>query len=120
MNFTFLQRIEQHIIAMSEDVNKVKEPLAALMEVRDSPSGYALRCLLIDLQKDLKPLKQRRGLYGSSDPVKFHSYSAQARMLQLGKEERWAYSSLARLTSLARAMGYLVCLVFFMEVITVS
>ncbi|KNZ71452.1 ATP-dependent DNA helicase MPH1 [Termitomyces sp. J132] len=49
------KRIEQHIITMTEDVNKVKEPLATLMD----------------------------------------------------KEQRWAYSPLSRLASLARAMGYL-------------
>ncbi|KAF8078356.1 hypothetical protein FPV67DRAFT_1465011 [Lyophyllum atratum] len=84
------KKIEQHIVTMTEDVNKVKDLLATLMD------------------KDLKPLRQRGVLFGTPDPVKFHPYSAQARMGQLGKDQRWAFGPLSRLASLARAMGYLV------------
>ncbi|KAG6885932.1 hypothetical protein C0993_007434 [Termitomyces sp. T159_Od127] len=88
--FIHHKRIEQHIITMTEDVNRVKGLLAALMD------------------RDLKPLRQKGILYGSPDPVKFHPYSAQARMNQLRKEQKWAYLPLSRLGSLARAMGYLI------------
>ncbi|KAF5377463.1 hypothetical protein D9615_005173 [Tricholomella constricta] len=84
------KKIEQHIINMSEDVNKVKDLLAALMD------------------KDIKPLKQRGVLYGNPDPVKLHPYAAQARLGQLTKDQRWAYGPLSKLASLARAMGYLI------------
>ncbi|KAG6902797.1 hypothetical protein C0995_011284 [Termitomyces sp. Mi166 len=89
-SFIHHKRIEQHIITMTKDVNKVKEPLAALMD------------------KDLKLLRQRGIVYGSPDPVRFHPYSAQARMGQLKKDQRWAYAPLSRLASLGRAMGYLI------------
>ncbi|GLB36401.1 putative type III restriction enzyme, res subunit [Lyophyllum shimeji] len=84
------KKIEQHIIAMTEDINKVKDLLASLMD------------------KDLKPLRQRGVLFGTPDPVKFHPYSAQARLGQLTPDQKWAYGSLSRLAALARAMGYLV------------
>ncbi|KAG6891407.1 hypothetical protein C0992_007186 [Termitomyces sp. T32_za158] len=88
--FIHHKRIEQHIINMTEDVNKVKGLLATLMD------------------RDLKPLSQRGILWGSPDPVKFHPFSAQARLSQLDKEQKWAYTPLLRLGSLARAMGYLI------------
>ncbi|KAG5648181.1 hypothetical protein DXG03_006136 [Asterophora parasitica] len=84
------KKIEQHIIGMSDEVNRVRDLLAALMD------------------KDLKPLKQRGVMWGSPDPVKLHPYSAQARMSKLEKDQRWAYAPLSRLSSLARAMGYLI------------
>ncbi|KAG6845650.1 hypothetical protein H0H87_005857 [Tephrocybe sp. NHM501043] len=84
------KRIEQHVINMTDDINKVKRPLAALMD------------------KDLKPLREMGVIYGSPDPVKFHPYSAQAQMGKLGKDQRWAYTPLSRLASLARAMSYLI------------
>lgn len=59
-------------------------------------------------QTDMKPLRQRGVLFGSPDPVKMHPYAAQARMSNLNRDQRWAYGPLARLSSLARAMGYLV------------
>ncbi|KAF9459485.1 hypothetical protein BDZ94DRAFT_1300548 [Collybia nuda] len=82
--------IKQHVIKMTEDVNKVKDLLAKLMLV------------------DIKPLKQRGVLYGSGDPVNLHPYAAQARMSSLKKDQKWAYAPLARVSNLARAMGYLV------------
>ncbi|KAG5639303.1 hypothetical protein H0H81_004505 [Sphagnurus paluster] len=84
------KKIEQHIINMSEDVTKVKDLLSTLMD------------------KDLKPLRQRGILYGNPDPSRFHPYAAQARMGQLGKDQKWAYVPLSRLSALARAMGYLI------------
>ncbi|KAG6911756.1 hypothetical protein DXG01_000002 [Tephrocybe rancida] len=84
------KRIEQHIINMTEEVNKVKEPLAALMN------------------KDLHPLRQRGIVFGSPDPVRFHPYAAQAQMSKLKQDQRWAYTPLSRLSNLARAMGYLI------------
>ncbi|PFH50752.1 hypothetical protein AMATHDRAFT_75437 [Amanita thiersii Skay4041] len=82
------KKIEQHVIKMSEDVDRVKILLSRLM------SEY------------LKPLKQR-GVLHFGDPVTFHPYAAQAKMQQLGREQRWALGPLSKLASLARAMGYL-------------
>jgi ATP-dependent DNA helicase MPH1 len=96
---------------MTEDVDKVKDLLAKLMDVRQS---FVILFIGLSplLQADIKPLKQRGVLWGSPDPVKLHPYAAQARMSTLDKEQRWAYGPLARLSSLARAMGYLVSQTF--------
>lgn len=59
-------------------------------------------------QVDIKPLRQRGVLYGSGNPVTLHPYAAQARMGSLKKDQKWAYAPLARVSNLARAMGYLV------------
>ncbi|RDB29658.1 ATP-dependent DNA helicase mph1 [Hypsizygus marmoreus] len=82
--------IKKHIINMTEDVNKVKDLLAKLMDV------------------DIKPLRQRGVLWGTPNPVNMHPYAAQARIGTLTKDQRWAYGPLAKLSSLARAMGYLI------------
>ncbi|KAJ7706436.1 hypothetical protein B0H17DRAFT_1037209 [Mycena rosella] len=56
----------------------------------------------------LKPLQARGVMYGSLNPVNLHSYAATAKMATLTPDQKWAYSSLATLSSLARAMGYLI------------
>lgn len=56
----------------------------------------------------IKPLRQRGVLYGSGDAVNMHPYGPQARMQTLSRDQQWAYGPLSKLSSLARAMGYLV------------
>ncbi|KAF8898361.1 hypothetical protein BD779DRAFT_1666229 [Infundibulicybe gibba] len=82
--------IEQHIIKMSDDVVQIRDLLAKLMETF------------------IKPLKSRGILWGAADPLLMHPYAPQARMASLDGTQRWAYGPLSRLSSLARAMGYLV------------
>src|SRR4051794_5676805 len=56
----------------------------------------------------LQPL-QRAGIFRPGlNPVNMHPYAAQARMGSLDNNQKWAYGSLSQLSSLARAMGYLV------------
>ncbi|KAJ7492863.1 hypothetical protein FB451DRAFT_1219867 [Mycena latifolia] len=87
--YIFQKKIEQHVIAMNEEVNRIKDPLAKLMN------------------SVLKPL-QERGVMYASNPVNMHTYTAQMKMQALKPDQRWAYSPLANLSSLARAMGYLI------------
>ncbi|KAJ7107659.1 hypothetical protein C8R43DRAFT_1163829, partial [Mycena crocata] len=84
------KKIEQHVIAMTAEVNRIKEPLAALMN------------------SVLKPLQQRGIMHQGADPIKMHSYGPQAKMSQLKSDQKWAFTSLSKLSSLARAMGYLI------------
>ncbi|KAJ6574861.1 hypothetical protein B0H19DRAFT_1126072 [Mycena capillaripes] len=83
------KKVEQHVIAMSEEVNRIKDPLVILM------------------QSVLKPLIQRNIMY-AGNPLTLHPYAPQTKMGQLKPDQRWAYSPLSKLSSLARAMGYLI------------
>ncbi|KAJ7293338.1 hypothetical protein C8J57DRAFT_1268767 [Mycena rebaudengoi] len=83
------KKVEQHIIQMSADVNKVKDPLVKLMNTI------------------LKPL-ENRGVMHNQNPVHMHPYAAQAKMGQLKPDQKWSYTALAKLSSLARAMSYLI------------
>ncbi|KAK7064429.1 ATP-dependent DNA helicase mph1 [Favolaschia claudopus] len=84
------KKVEQHVIGMTEDVNRVKDLLATYMK------------------SVLKPLQQRGVMNEWVDPVRLHSFAAQKRTQSLTPDQRWAYTPLFRLSSLARAMGYLI------------
>ncbi|KAJ7783523.1 hypothetical protein DFH07DRAFT_726924 [Mycena maculata] len=84
------KKVEQHIIVMSEAVNRIKDPLVTLMN------------------SILKPLKERGLMYPSADPIKMHSFSANMKIRELRKDQGWAYTPLNHIGSLARAMGYLI------------
>lgn len=102
-----LQKMQQHNITMNDDINRVQEILVGMMEVR---SVQDVEVSLSDfLQPHLQKLKQSGILFGG-DPIKRHQYFYQARCRDLRQHERWASQSLCRLSSLARAMGYLVCI----------
>ncbi|KAJ7102172.1 hypothetical protein B0H15DRAFT_768181 [Mycena belliarum] len=84
------KKIEQHVINMSEEVNRIKNPLVALMNAI------------------LKPLQNNGIMYGQVNPVNLHTFGVQMKMQGLRADQRWAYTPLANLSSLARAMGYLI------------
>ncbi|KAF7339675.1 P-loop containing nucleoside triphosphate hydrolase protein [Mycena sanguinolenta] len=84
------KKVEQHIIAMSDDVNRIKDLLAAFMKSL------------------LKPLQDRGIMNAWGDPTKMHPFGFQKRTESLTKDQRWAYAPLAKLSTLARAMGYLI------------
>ncbi|KAJ6604410.1 hypothetical protein DFH09DRAFT_1122594 [Mycena vulgaris] len=84
------KKIEQHVIVMNEEVNRIKDPLVVLMN------------------SVLKPLQQRGIMYGSVNPVTLHTYAAQSKKRELKGDQRWAFALLSDLASLARAMGYLI------------
>ncbi|KAJ7462618.1 hypothetical protein B0H11DRAFT_2053592 [Mycena galericulata] len=84
------KKVKQHVIPMSEQVNRIKDPLVILMN------------------SVLKPLQDRGVMYGSVNPVKMHSFTAQRKMGELKQDQRWAYTPLSTISSLARAMGYLI------------
>ncbi|KAF8640347.1 hypothetical protein AX17_000019 [Amanita inopinata Kibby_2008] len=82
------KKIEQHVIRVDGDIDRVKDLLARLMDTL------------------IQPLKKRGILYGV-DPVTLHPYMPQAKMQSLRRDQRWAFGPLSKLSSLARAMGYL-------------
>ncbi|KAJ7169638.1 hypothetical protein C8R46DRAFT_1089463 [Mycena filopes] len=84
------KKVEQHVIKMTEEVNRIKEPLAVLM------------------QAVLKPLQQKGVMPEHSNPVNMHSFYPQHKMGELKSDQKWAYVPLSKLSSLARAMGYLI------------
>ncbi|KAJ6519582.1 hypothetical protein C8R45DRAFT_951979 [Mycena sanguinolenta] len=84
------KKVDQHIIAMSDDVNRIKDLLAAFMKSL------------------LKPLQDRGIMNAWGDPTKMHPFGFQKRTESLTKDQRWAYAPLAKLSTLARAMGYLI------------
>ncbi|KAF9499889.1 P-loop containing nucleoside triphosphate hydrolase protein [Pleurotus eryngii] len=86
--FIHEKRIEQHIIKMNGDINRVMAPLAKLME------------------SVLKPLASR-GVVHSMNVYNAHPFYFQKQCQQLGPNQKWAYQPLFRLSGLARAMGYL-------------
>ncbi|KAJ7655062.1 hypothetical protein DFH06DRAFT_1201495 [Mycena polygramma] len=83
------KKVEQHIIQMSEDVDRIKAPLLKLIE------------------SVLKPLQQKNVMYGGNAAY-LHPFAPTAQMKKLKPNEKWAYAPLAKLSSLARAMSYLV------------
>ncbi|KAF4572694.1 3'-5' DNA helicase [Pleurotus pulmonarius] len=86
--FIHEKRIEQHIIKMNDDINRVMLPLAKLME------------------SVLKPLASR-GVVHAMNVYNAHPFFFQKQCQQLGPNQKWAYQPLFRLSGLARAMGYL-------------
>ncbi|KAF7982058.1 hypothetical protein HWV62_30342 [Athelia sp. TMB] len=88
--YIFKKEIKQHIIAMNDDVNKIKDLLAKIMEAT------------------LKPLVAR-GIIEPLDVVKMHPYRAQMKMKELAgrKQQQGFYAPLSKLQFLARTMGYL-------------
>jgi ATP-dependent DNA helicase MPH1 len=88
------KNIKQHIIHMTDDINRVKTLLAKLIDVNST--------LL------MKPLRNSGIIYGNIDAVRMSSFLPQSIMQRLNKNMKWAYSALSMLSTLARAMGYLV------------
>ncbi|KAJ7042488.1 hypothetical protein C8F04DRAFT_1076096 [Mycena alexandri] len=84
------KKVEQHVIKMTPEVNRIKEPLAALM------------------QAALKPLQDRGVMPHHANPVKMHPFGPQSKMKELKPDQKWAYAPLSKLSGLARAMGYLI------------
>ncbi|CCM02210.1 uncharacterized protein FIBRA_04290 [Fibroporia radiculosa] len=82
---------EQHIIKMDEDVVKVRDLLAKIMQplIRQVQNSGAMR--------------------GSSDPTMLHPFRCQSASQELRqrKAPAWALAAAAKLGPLARAMGYL-------------
>ncbi|KAJ7139882.1 hypothetical protein C8R44DRAFT_765650 [Mycena epipterygia] len=84
------KNVESHVIAMSEEVNRIKEPLLALMKTV------------------LKPLQERGIMHGSVNLATMHPYAPQAKMGDLKRDQQWLRPTLSKLSSLARGMGYLI------------
>ncbi|KAJ7900095.1 P-loop containing nucleoside triphosphate hydrolase protein [Mycena olivaceomarginata] len=87
--YVFQKKVEQHVIAMTDDVNRIKD------------------CMLTLIKSILKPLQNKGILHQNVDPLKLHPYAMQKRM-QAIKDQPWAFSPLSKLADLARAMGYLI------------
>ncbi|KAJ7658685.1 hypothetical protein DFH06DRAFT_1407125 [Mycena polygramma] len=81
--------VEQHVIVMTEEVNRLKDHLVRLME------------------SVLEPLQTKNLMSAATDPVCLHPYAAQAKMGKLKPNEKWALRPLATLSCIARVMGYL-------------
>ncbi|KDQ63860.1 hypothetical protein JAAARDRAFT_696340 [Jaapia argillacea MUCL 33604] len=81
---------QQHKIAPTEDMIKIRDLLAKIMEDK------------------IKPLSRAGILYGNLDPVMVQPYRFLATASSLkGPTNQWAWGSLHSLSHLARAMGYL-------------
>ncbi|KAJ6627172.1 hypothetical protein B0H10DRAFT_1780302 [Mycena sp. CBHHK59/15] len=93
------KKIEQHVIKMSEDIDKVKDALVILMNAR------IRRAIPLSI---LKPLQQRGVMHAYANPINMHTFGPQARMKELKPDQKWAYAPLSKLSALARAMGYLI------------
>ncbi|KAJ7630699.1 hypothetical protein FB45DRAFT_1027891 [Roridomyces roridus] len=70
------KKVEEHVIRMTAEVNRIKDLLVTLMN------------------SVLKPLEAQHILHGN--PEKMHPYAPQAKMSQLAPTQRWAYSSLSK------------------------
>ncbi|KAF8213318.1 hypothetical protein K438DRAFT_1902438 [Mycena galopus ATCC 62051] len=88
--YVHIKNVEQHVIAMSDEVNRIKDLLAALMTT------------------ELKPLQEKGILSKSLAPAKMHSFVPQKRMQSLDSHQKFAYAPLSKLSHLARAMAYLI------------
>ncbi|EIW86508.1 P-loop containing nucleoside triphosphate hydrolase protein [Coniophora puteana RWD-64-598 SS2] len=85
------KEIKQHIVHMSEDIERAKSLLKRVMENVGKPLINA---------SILPPL----------DMVKLHPYRCTALVQQIGAQrnsQKWAMGALSRLSNLARCMGYL-------------
>ncbi|KAK1229390.1 3'-5' DNA helicase [Marasmius sp. AFHP31] len=91
VSYARTQEVRQHIISMSGDVVVVRDLLAKLME------------------EFIKPLAGSGVIY-NVQPTRVHPYFFQKKMQELHRNpnQKWAYTSLSRLGTLARCMGYLV------------
>ena len=94
---------------MNDDVNKIKDLLAKIMEVSYFPLAlFLISKVPISIQATLKPLVAR-GIIEPLDVVKMHPYRAQMKMKELaGRKQQGFYAPLSKLQFLARTMGYLV------------
>jgi hypothetical protein len=92
---------------MSGEVVRIRDLLSKVLEVGDT--SLNLTSTHSHFKNEMRPLKAAGILWSHADPLKLHPYAAQARMRDLRGDQKWAYSALSRVSSLARAMGYLVC-----------
>ncbi|KZT06380.1 P-loop containing nucleoside triphosphate hydrolase protein [Laetiporus sulphureus 93-53] len=82
--------LEQHIVAMSEDVIKIRDLLAKVM------------------QPMIKQIQNAGAMMGSSDPVTLHSFRCQKAIGELHtRKANFLMGTASKLGALARAMGYL-------------
>jgi ATP-dependent DNA helicase MPH1 len=102
------KNIKQHIIHMTDDINRVKTLLAKLIDVNSTLLPYLNDELILFSQDLMKPLRNSGIIYGNIDAVRMSSFLPQSIMQRLNKNMKWAYSALSMLSTLARAMGYLV------------
>jgi hypothetical protein len=99
---------------MTGSINKIKEPLLKTMEVLDNSKDGAYSLLTASVaQAILEPL-QRQGILRVGDVAKLHPYRC-LKVIQevhakpdLKKNAGWAVPALRTLSSLARALSYLV------------
>lgn len=106
------QTIQEHIISMNDDINRVKDMLVGMMDVR------SIQDVQVPLSDFLQPLMQnikQSGIPLFGNPVRMHYYAPQAKCRELRPNQRWAAQSLSRLSTLARLMGYLVCILTLLQ-----
>lgn len=99
---------------MNDDINRVKDMLVGMMDVR------SIRDVEVLLSNFLQPLLQKlkqSGILPFGNPVRMHPYQPQAKCRELPQHQRWAAQSLSRLSTLARLMGYLVCILTFLQIV---
>ncbi|KAJ6448660.1 P-loop containing nucleoside triphosphate hydrolase protein [Mycena vitilis] len=93
------ENVEQHIVAMTEHVDRINDPLSRLIE------------------SVLRPLQQQNMIDRSIDAASLHSFTAEAKLqsLKTGEgegclkpNEGWAIRALATLSYLARAKSCLI------------
>ncbi|KAM6497919.1 hypothetical protein JOM56_005867 [Amanita muscaria] len=82
------KHVEQHIILMNDEINRVKD-------------------LLVKVMDPLMPKLKQNGILFSGDLVKMHPFLPQSKRMSLPAHQRWASLPLTKLSTLARAMGYL-------------
>ena len=90
---------------MTGDIEKVQGILSGLIDVSEFLFGFSWPN---HKQATMKPLRENGIMYGNTNPAHMSAFLPQAIMRKLDKNQRWACAPLARLSSLARAMGYLV------------
>ncbi|KAI0932449.1 hypothetical protein AcW1_000425 [Taiwanofungus camphoratus] len=82
--------LQQHFLPMSREIVKIRDLLSKIMQP-----------LIKDVQKC-------GAMYGSAEPTMLHSFRCQQAMPQLrARKAHWAMPAAAKLSILARAMGYL-------------
>ncbi|KIK71257.1 hypothetical protein GYMLUDRAFT_33396 [Collybiopsis luxurians FD-317 M1] len=85
--FSHEKRIEQHIIRMTPDINKVKDLIVKLMDHHFKPVAHIWR--------------------GSPNLARMHPFSAQAQANDLKQGQRHLYGAFQVLQNFARFLGYL-------------
>ena len=117
------KHIAKHTIAMSDEVISVRDSLAEVMMVSDIRFYLLVPEMNVILNHRLRGLSQpmiqrlfgAKLLAGNPNPVSLHPFSCTKSITTLASRRdkngsEWAFEILSKLGTLARIMGYLVCL----------